>query len=207
MSVLSRRLLNPPCMHSNTLTPDGRRRLEPAAGLHAEAHAKLVGVQQSQTRPFVLVESVMHTADARALDEATVSALKRRVYAPPGKTTRAGHFDAIERAPRGCIAAHAHSLCRRSLPAITVLRAVGTLVLWRRAVRRALPTSIFICPAFIYPAILHRRLSVPADDSPRPKSRTCKGLLGRAAWAIQVLAGRSIPPRPLRTPNPDLSNV
>ncbi|KAJ7653559.1 hypothetical protein DFH06DRAFT_1330280 [Mycena polygramma] len=33
-----------------------------------------------------VADSVMRTADASALDEATVSALKRRVHAPPGKT-------------------------------------------------------------------------------------------------------------------------
>ncbi|KAJ7653595.1 hypothetical protein DFH06DRAFT_1133747 [Mycena polygramma] len=147
-------------MHLNTRTPDARSPTAyPAAGhadlfaVHAEAHARLVGVQ-TQT-PLILAESMMRTTDSSALDEATVSALKRRVHAPPGKTMRTqGHVNAIERAPRGCV-------CRAGavselFPAIAVLRAVGTLVLWCRAVRPALPTSIFICPAFIYPAIFHR---------------------------------------------------
>ncbi|KAJ7653607.1 hypothetical protein DFH06DRAFT_1474754 [Mycena polygramma] len=42
---------------------------------------ELTSGAQTQT-PLILVESVMHTADARALDEATVSALRRSVYAP-----------------------------------------------------------------------------------------------------------------------------
>ncbi|KAJ7653547.1 hypothetical protein DFH06DRAFT_1330265 [Mycena polygramma] len=48
--------------------------------------------QQTQT-PLVLAESMMRTADSSALDETPVCALES---APPGKTMRTGHFDAIK---------------------------------------------------------------------------------------------------------------
>ncbi|KAJ7609598.1 hypothetical protein DFH06DRAFT_1247021 [Mycena polygramma] len=79
-----------------------------------------------------------------------------------------GHFDAIKGVARGCGGQARRWCCGRWEPSCCGAVA-GRCVPYGSLSLSALP-------------FFDRRLSVPTDDAPRRESRTCKGLLSRAAW-------------------------